>query len=572
MSDGRKRPLTSLESRPAYPRKRAARACLTCRRRRTKCDNEQPSCTSCTALQVECVYREIDKASFDPASLAILQRLDDLEALYKAGNHGTAALPAAVQGNPSPVLEYGSVPSADLDFEDNVETRFVNVEAILDWPILCMDAFRPRRGLLNLLRAPSGIIIQRSLLAADMNVKEALKLLDLFVTHFHNFNPVLDISKVEEHIKFTGLNGLEWDAWSCLLLLIYALGSTVSDGDELPPHSSVKFRNTVAFERSEAFFSAAQKRMGSLLFGSDLTEAQVFFLAGVYLMTTLRPVEAWRAFVQALTCCQSLQSLASDAAPEEAQLRQGVYWTCFKSELEVRMELGITETSVWNLRYPAAYPEPPKSLRSEGEPAWYFYLAEIALRRLQTRILMSTCRVVPAGNALLERSTSAFEFERQANRWAESLPESLQNNMDSDQPTLLHDERPHFRFILSGHLLDCLEMIYWPFCEGAILGNLTSDLDCNILADRGFEICVQRIEENEPGFYFRHHGTWLMLRSCTRSALVLVIAAHSGLGQKMPARWREAVEKVIHLLNYWKEEVADVEDRLEVLQSLALQL
>jgi len=81
------------------------------------------------------------------------------------------------------------------------------------------------------------------------------------------------------------------------------------------------------------------------------------------------------------------------------------------------MELGMTETSVWNPRYPAAYPEPPRHLHSEGEPAWYFYLAEIALRRLENRVLMSTCRVVPGGNALLERAASAFDFERQANKW-----------------------------------------------------------------------------------------------------------------------------------------------------------
>jgi len=137
-------------------------------------------------------------------------------------------------------------------------------------------------------------------------------------------------------------------------------------------------------------------------------------------------------------------------------------------------------------------------------------------------------------------------------------------------PEPLDDCDQHFRFILSGHLLDCLEMIYWPFSEGAVLGNLTDDRDCNVLAGRGLEICVRRIEENERGFHHRHHGTWLMLRSCTRSAFVLVAADRSGLRERMPTGWQEAVQKVIRLLEYWKDEVADAEDRLEVLKSLAL--
>ena len=62
----RKRPrIAAVDTRPAYPRKRAAQACLACRRRRTKCDNEQPSCNGCSRLGIECVYRELDKSRYE---------------------------------------------------------------------------------------------------------------------------------------------------------------------------------------------------------------------------------------------------------------------------------------------------------------------------------------------------------------------------------------------------------------------------------------------------------------------------------------------------------------------------
>lgn len=76
--------------------------------------------------------------------------------------------------------------------------------------------------------------------------------------------------------------------------------------------------------------------MGLLLCGSGVIEAQCFFLAGVYLMATLRPIEAWKMFVQALACCQGFSpqpSIPDGRTEEESRMEQSIYWTCFKSEL-----------------------------------------------------------------------------------------------------------------------------------------------------------------------------------------------------------------------------------------------
>lgn len=97
--------------------------------------------------------------------------------------------------------------------------------------------------------------------------------------------------------------------------------------------TSATFRQSRRFRDAEAFFSAAQRRMGPVLCSSGLTEAQICFLAGVYLMATMRPLEAWRMFVQALACCQVLESSADPPQDGGAQLQRSIYWTSFKSEL-----------------------------------------------------------------------------------------------------------------------------------------------------------------------------------------------------------------------------------------------
>ncbi|KAM5346080.1 hypothetical protein ACJ41O_009085 [Fusarium nematophilum] len=68
----------------SYQRKRAIKACQVCRARRTKCDNLKPPCSFCLKVGATCIQSPVDLSSFDPPSLKILERLDDLEELMRA--------------------------------------------------------------------------------------------------------------------------------------------------------------------------------------------------------------------------------------------------------------------------------------------------------------------------------------------------------------------------------------------------------------------------------------------------------------------------------------------------------
>lgn len=140
-----------------------------------------------------------------------------------------------------------------------------------------------------------------------------------------------------------------------------------------------------------------------------------------------------------------------------------------------------------------------------------------------------------------------------------SRVESLPQNLRLDQPreVELDDQSAHLRFILNGHLLDCYEMMYWSFMVDAVHRTSLEDADAMVFARKGFQTSVQRIDDNESGFRGRHHGTWLMLRTCTRSALVLIAAERAGLGNMLPAQWRASVTKVQGLLHYWQDEAVD---------------
>jgi hypothetical protein len=115
-----------------------------------------------------------------------------------------------------------------------------------------------------------------------------------------------------------------------------------------------------------------------------------------------------------------------------------------------------------------------------------------------------------------------------------------------------------------------------PFIVAAIDNSVTEkrptlSLDrLDSFVRKALVVCVDRIEKNEQGFFYRHHGTWLMLRSCTRSAFVLLGAARrERLRPLMPERWTQAVEKVKGMLRFWRRESRDLDDRLQLLEILA---
>jgi hypothetical protein len=124
------------------------------------------------------------------------------------------------------------------------------------------------------------------------------------------------------------------------------------------------------------------------------------------------------------------------------------------------------------------------------------------------------------------------------------------------------------RFILRGHLLNCDEAMYWPFIVNGINFPTTRDFELDHFVKKGLQVCVDRIWVNESGFHHRHHGTWGTMRSCTRSALVLIAAKKCGqLEELIPLEWESAVRKVIGFLDFWSGECGDAVSRRDVLQA-----
>ncbi len=165
-------------------------------------------------------------------------------------------------------------------------------------------------------------------------------------------------------------------------------------------------------------------------------------------MYTLRPLLSYQYFVQASILYQlymkSTHRLANDISllgqipithnaisdGKQRRIEESMYWSCFKSESEFRVELPLPQTELATYYHPQLFPSPPspanvdqyggllvaselngslpsaaidntkpsepteaaslrqhaKQLCQESE-SWYYYLTEIALRRIGNRVI-----------------------------------------------------------------------------------------------------------------------------------------------------------------------------------------
>lgn len=164
------------------------------------------------------------------------------------------------------------------------------------------------------------------------------------------------------------------------------------------------------------YYNMAGKRLG--LVGTGILAAQCHFLAGIYLMYTMRPFDAWTKFRSASQVLYIyLQHQGRQPRQQEhntsrgRHLEQRLYWSCYKSECEFRVELPLPNGILADLEYPDMHPSPPDTSSPGGgmvltggssyvssthqqlgtmyrqEQSWLYYLTEITLRRLANRIL-----------------------------------------------------------------------------------------------------------------------------------------------------------------------------------------
>ncbi|KEZ45571.1 hypothetical protein SAPIO_CDS1908 [Scedosporium apiospermum] len=180
---------------------------------------------------------------FDPASLAILDRINHAINLLESQQQVSAVIPhrpgpgltdaspaSSTQLGQSVVSNATPLPQSELD-EDSLDVpgdpaTLINCEAILRWPIFrscvppdlqsfILDSDDAYSDTLGPSPAP-----QRG----GVREEDFVKLSGRFLAYVHVKNPILDCSEFRSSVKEAADNGIGWDGPSCLVLIACALG------------------------------------------------------------------------------------------------------------------------------------------------------------------------------------------------------------------------------------------------------------------------------------------------------------------------------------------------------------
>ncbi|CAI6089627.1 unnamed protein product [Clonostachys chloroleuca] len=351
-----------------------------------------------------------------------------------------------------------------------------------------------------------------------------------------------------------------------------------------------------------------------------LTACQCHYLSGIYLLHTLRPIEAWQSFFQASSLyavylknqatlrtvrdtvmlgdriMTDEQSLPDDL---EHDLQQRLYWSCIKSESELCAEVNLPRSSLHDIHYPYQFPSPPTPRSVDGldespqqvtpsssnnttatisssttpghysEPqdfkelhewSWYNYLSGISLFKLSGRVNQAFYSRPPSSWAtmnLLDMINAAYEFEKQIEQWKLTLPQAI----SCFHTTLYITTVTELQLAPWLRSANIRLRIYRPFlyrltCKIAKDWPLIDPM--RHLAGKAVSLCLEPLFD--LGLRHRNAESWFRCRESACRALLLICAGKNGLLRRMELEHRasETLQQCISHLRYWEREADDV--------------
>lgn len=235
---------------------------------------------------------------------------------------------------------------------------------------------------------------------------------------------------------------------------------------------------------------------------------------------------------------------------------------------EIFAEIPIAVPALSSPGQASGYPLPPQERfmasstngwRQTEEDSWYFFLSEIALRRISDKVaeavgnFFDNLAQSPQQSSVEEYAPLALELERQVHAWREHLPHSTRFP-DAPQPADIewkqHTRGPYYRV---------LGLIFRPFIF-SVIHNPNSTPMVQQLASKGLRSAQKYIQGGHPTH--GHHGRWLQLRYELKEVCLLFAASQSGV--EMPPGWYSAIQSSFRAWRYWEAEVPFVKSYTNV--------
>ncbi|KAL7783603.1 hypothetical protein V8C37DRAFT_397002 [Trichoderma ceciliae] len=575
-------------------------ACEACRISKTRCDSARPTCAKCAERGLACNYPDKDPFSiFETWGKKILTAVEEqgrlLSKLTESGKNGFQQRPDQIPR----LLDMDGDNLETVSRKDTPWTPITGSDMILSWSVFPQE--KP------VSTFPSSEYAEKPKLsyleASNPSPERMFELRDIYMTKIQGKNPIVDADQLDAHIAYVLDNGFGWSSTSCLVLLVFALAAiwgnypdddrrTVESDGELDLYPRQRVTMAVPDHRmreSLMYITMAQKRMSTAYLDDSLLGVVCFCLFGMWYQYNIEPIPGWKMFRTASMMWEAYNLKHSDGKSQrlklEESLEQRLYWTCLKSECEVRHELnGLPSCTLQESSFPYSLPTFPTIESFDQRPvdthqensiiqsttmSYYYYLAEISLRRLLNRarsaatMLSSTIDSFTAS----QLADTLQKLEGQLQQWLDCLPPALRFHLPPDlrpppdEPELVKLMRERYAEVRE---LLCRAYLYMCLHGGMRLTRSQAET-FGAHASMGLELSVYRIQTENP--FFRHPGSWGACRVRFNHALCLIAAfrgkqagIESAVHVIVPPMWRECVTMVQERLEIWSDQGGGVRE------------
>ena len=503
-----------------YPRRRATIACEICRSRKSRCDGARPKCKLCSELNAECVYREpgIKLDAGDKLILAQLSRIEGLLASNlntptTSGTLGGPISPAtsntASTGPEDPLTKRTSVTSAGVASANPLPlngfgTWSANISTmpkshttpalhLLQWPVI--------KDLITRQCDPQVLMqLEMARPPIDLGSHYSLDLSNIspyvhaFFAGVNNWYAIVNPYTWHSNYRTAISQGFRSGAESCICLLVLALGQAAHYGESISrvPHGQLV--------PGMSYFAAAWSLLPNLITRNDVLSAQCHILAAAFLMYLVRPLEAWNLLYNTSMKLQLLLSSPDNIPTQLKELSERVYWNALMIESDLLAELDLPHSGVVqfeeSMRLPRSFPydsvTPGGGDESPGNDDLWYFLAEIALRRLLNRVshlIYSHTHRRSNTFTIASLEPVAGELDYQLTQWYESLPAPVKF------PRERLPAQDQIQTVLRLRYFACRTIIFRPYIQAVLADeNAAHEPGVQEACRKCLEACIRQVE------------------------------------------------------------------------------
>lgn len=215
-----------------------------------------------------------------------------------------------------------------------------------------------------------------------------------------------------------------------------------------------------------------------------------------------------------------------------------------------------------------------ESWAASEKDSWYFFLSEIALRRITDSVSEIVSKYIDDSLRHESSSTTTIEdlipivaeFEHQAELFRKQLPEAISF---PDVPQKCDTEWKQYS---RGRYYRLLELMHRPFLFAVLHAQrvVNDSVICD-LAEKSLVNALRYLEHSHRSH--RHHGLWLQLRNELKEASLLLAASKCGAATSgmlsLPAEWEASIAKTLETFDYWSWEFPSCKTYANILLTMA---